>query len=209
MICCLCARWPRGRFTSRFKRMTYMMQGQNAEGLGARCVRWFRAIRVTVPGILVLAASSHAGVLTASWTAPTTNTDGSQLIQLARYRIYYGTSDSPCPGDTFFEVASPSSNPPPDQTVSVQMTGLTTGWIYSVSVTAMDTYGNESACSEVASAIAQDASAIPLPQQNDSALTPTVQDATTPTVQDGSDSTLTPQSGIRRCLPGQAKKGRC
>ena len=183
-----------------------MLRGQNAKGLGARCARWFRAIGVTVPGILALAASSHAGVLTASWTAPTTNTDGSQLIQLALYRIYYSTSDSPCPGDTFFEVASPSSNPPPDQTVSVQMTGLTTGWIYSVSVTAVDTYGNESTCSEVASAIAQDTSASSSPQ-NDSALTPTVQDATTPTVQDGSASTPTPQSGIRRCP--QAKKGRC
>jgi hypothetical protein len=130
------------------------MRRQNAEGFHSQCVRWFCVIGPML-GLLVVAASGHAGVLTASWTAPTTNTDGSQLTQLVLYRIYYSTSDSPCPGSTFFEVASSTSIPPPNQTVSVQMTGLTTGSIYGVSVTAVDANGNESACSVVASALAR------------------------------------------------------
>jgi hypothetical protein len=92
---------------------------------------------LTFIGVLVLVvASSHAGVLTASWTAPTTNTDGSALAGLAFYRLYYSTSDSPCPGSTFAEVATSTSTPAPNQSVSFQLPGLTTGWIYGVSVAA-------------------------------------------------------------------------
>ena len=114
-------------------------------------------------------APGEAGVLDASWTAPTTNTDGSALTNLALYRVYYSESDSPCPSSTFFEVATSTSSPPPDQTVSFQLTGLTTGSIYSVSVTAVDADGNESACSDAASAMALD----------DAVVTPT--DTVTPT----------------------------
>jgi Abnormal spindle-like microcephaly-assoc'd, ASPM-SPD-2-Hydin len=139
------------------------MRRQNTEGFRPRCVRWFRAIGLTLGGILLVAASSHAGVLNASWTAPTTNTDGSALTDLALYRVYYSISASPCPGSTFFQAATPTSIPPPSQTVSFQLTGLTTGSIYSVAVTAVNTYGNESACSAVASAVAR----------GDSSVTPT------------------------------------
>jgi hypothetical protein len=182
------------------------MRRQHAAGFRSRCVRWFRAMQLTLGGLLMMAASGHAGVLTASWTAPTANTDGSALTQLGLYRLYYGTSDTPCPGSTLVEVASPTSTPLPDQTVSVQMTGLTTGWIYTVSVTAVDIFGNESACSEVASAIAQDDSVITPTAQDGSASTPPPQDdsASSPSGQEGSAST--PKSF---CPPGQAKKGRC
>jgi len=172
-------------------------------------MRWFRVNGLMLGVLLLAAATGHAGVLTASWIAPTTNTDGSALTQLAFYRLYYSTSDAPCPGTTYFEVASSTSIPQPDQTVSFQMTGLTTSSIYSVSVTAVDTNGVESACSDVASAVARD----------DSTTTPTVQDTTTP-VQDTTSPTVqgtttptmpngsatTPNSF---CPPGQAKKGRC
>jgi len=168
------------------------MRRPNAEELRSRFVRSCHSIGLMLGGILLVAVSSDAGVLTASWTAPTTNTDGSQLTQLALYRVYYNTSDSPCKDSTFVEVASPDSNPPPDETVSFQLTGLTTGWIYSVSVTAVDASGNESVCSEVASAIAQD----------DSVTTPAAPDATTT----APDATTSPE---RFCPPGQAKKGRC
>ena len=177
------------------------MRRQNAEEFRSRCVRCFYAIVLGLGGTLLAAASATPGVLTASWTAPTTNTDGSQLTQLGLYRVYYDTSGSPCPGSSFVEVASPDSNPPPDERVSFQLTGLTTGWIYSVSVTAVDASGNESACSEIASAIAQD----------DSVTTPAAPDATTT----APDSTTTPAapdattSPERFCPPGQAKKGRC
>ena len=68
------------------------------------------------------AASGHAGVLIASRTAPTTNTDDSALTNLAFYRLYYSTSDSPYPGSTFFAVTSPTPMPQPNQTVSFQLT---------------------------------------------------------------------------------------
>ena len=136
------------------------MRRQNTEGCRSRRVRWFRAIGLTVNGILLVAASSHAGVLNASWTEPITNTDGSALTNLDLYRVYYSTSDSPCPGSTFFQVATWTSIPPPNQTVSFQLTGLTTGSIYSVAVTAVDTNGNESECSDAANAVARDDSAV-------------------------------------------------
>ena len=36
--------------------------------------------------------SSAVGAATVSWEAPTTNTDGSPLMDLTGYRIYYGSS---------------------------------------------------------------------------------------------------------------------
>jgi hypothetical protein len=107
-------------------------------------------------GILLATTSGHAGVLTATWTAPTTNTDGSAVTDLAFYRVYYDTSDLPCPGSTFFEVASPTPTPQPGQTLSFQLTGLTTASIYNVSITAVSSSGGESSCSDIAGAIARD-----------------------------------------------------
>ena len=105
----------------------------------------------------ILSATTHAvaGVLDAAWTAPTSNTDGSSLNDLASYRVYYSTSATPCPGATFFSVASSTTTPPANQTVNFRLTGLTTGSTYNVAITALDTGGNESACSAVASAVAQ------------------------------------------------------
>jgi hypothetical protein len=37
-------------------------------------------------------ASSTVGTATVSWEAPTTNTNGTPLMDLAGYRIYYGSS---------------------------------------------------------------------------------------------------------------------
>src|SRR5213593_1305500 len=160
---------------------------------------WLLAVGLALGGALLVEAPGEAGVLDASWTAPTTNTDGSALTNLALYRVYYSESDSPCPSSTFFEVASSTSTPPPDQTVDFQLTGLTTGSIYSVWVTAVDMDGNESACSDAASGIAQDDSATtpitrtdPLSPQDGSVSTPTGQDATA----------TTPRSF---CPPGQAR----
>lgn len=41
--------------------------------------------------VTVAAANSGSGNATLTWSAPTTNTDGSTLSDLAGYRIYYGT----------------------------------------------------------------------------------------------------------------------
>src|SRR5437660_7762857 len=113
------------------------MRRQNAEGYGSRCDRWIRAIGLTFTGILLVAASSHAGVLNVSWTAPTKNTEGSSLVDPALYRVYYSTSASPCPGSNFVQVAASTLIPSPNQTVSLQLTGLATGSTYRVSVTAV------------------------------------------------------------------------
>ncbi len=42
--------------------------------------------------VAVTAAGSNGGSASLSWTPPTANTNGSQLTNLAGYRIYYGTS---------------------------------------------------------------------------------------------------------------------
>ena len=105
--------------------------------------------------LLLVTTPARAGFLDASWTAPTTNTDGSPLKDLASYRVYYGTPSAPCPGSSRAQMASATSSPGPNQAVSLRLTGLTVGTLYNVAVTAMDTAGNESACSSVASAVAR------------------------------------------------------
>lgn len=98
--------------------------------------------------LLLLAPAAEAGILDLSWNAPTTNSDGSPLTDLSGYRVYWGTS--------------PGSTTPPCNTNSTlvgnvstyQLTGLIEGTIYSVQVTALDTSGNESACSNEDSAAA-------------------------------------------------------
>src|SRR5437773_10464185 len=98
-------------------------------------------------GLLLIAIPGEAGILDASWTAPTTNTDGSPLTDLASYRVYYGSATGSCPGSIFFEVASPTSSPAPNTTMSFRLVGLAPGTRYYVSVTAVDLSGNESGCS--------------------------------------------------------------
>lgn len=49
----------------------------------------------TLPAFAIAVnAASSSGAATLSWTAPTQNTDGSALTNLAGYRIYYGTSSA-------------------------------------------------------------------------------------------------------------------
>lgn len=113
-----------------------------------------------VPTVLVIAilgdaVPGFAGILDASWTAPTTNTDGSPLTDLGSYRVYLATSGAPCPTSSSFAVASPTPSPGPNQTVSSRLTGLRAGTPYSVAVSAVDLAGSESACSDVASGVAR------------------------------------------------------
>src|SRR6266481_6352860 len=120
-------------------------------------IRWGRwlAAGLASAAMILTAGPARAGVLDATWTAPTTNTDGSPLTDLASYRIYYGITSSPCPGSSVVQATSPSSSPGPGQTVSQRLTGLTAGALYNVAVTAMDARGMESACSSIASAAAR------------------------------------------------------
>jgi hypothetical protein len=117
--------------------------------------RWLLGLALALAAVLLVTITGDAGILDASWTAPTTNVDGSPLADLASYRVYYGSSNPPCPGASFVQVASSTTSPGPNQTVTVRLTGLTTGALYYVSVTAVDAQGNESACEPAASAVAQ------------------------------------------------------
>ena len=47
----------------------------------------------TTPGFSVEVSQVQLGSVTLSWTAPTQNSDGSALSDLAGYKIYYGTSE--------------------------------------------------------------------------------------------------------------------
>src|SRR5438876_6585712 len=107
-------------------------------------------------GILLMTAEGETGILDASWTAPTTNTDGGPLTDLASFRLYYGTTASPCPGASFLRIESPTSTPASGQTMSARLTGLISGSRYFASVSAVDTTGNESACSTTEDAVARD-----------------------------------------------------
>lgn len=49
---------------------------------------------VSLPAFSINVLQLSLGTATVSWTAPTTNTDGSALTNLAGYRIAYGTSQS-------------------------------------------------------------------------------------------------------------------
>ena len=64
----------------------------------------YAGLGLILGGLLLIAIPGEAGILDASWTAPTTNTDGSPLTDLAAYRVYYGTSGAPCRGARFFRL---------------------------------------------------------------------------------------------------------
>jgi Big-like domain-containing protein len=124
-------------------------------GKSARSVLRRLELTLLLIAILLAATPSLAGILDAAWTAPTTNTDGSSLTDLASYRVYVATSGAPCPVSPSVAVASPTPSPGPNQTVSSRLTGLRAGTSYGVAVSAVDLGGSESACSGVASAVAR------------------------------------------------------
>src|SRR2546422_11452206 len=117
--------------------------------------QWLLVSIVAVGALLLLACPVRAGVLDATWNAPTTNADGDLLTNLTSYRVYYGTSDPPCPTSSFTTVPLVIPAPAPDTVVSVTLIGLITEAVYFVQVTAVDASGNESACSSLASGVAR------------------------------------------------------
>ena len=76
---------------------------------------------------LVMAGCASGGVLDVSWSAPRTNADGSPRTDATSYLVYYSIKKQPCPGGVFVRAGSPAARPGADQTVSVQLTGLTPG----------------------------------------------------------------------------------
>jgi hypothetical protein len=99
--------------------------------------------------ISVAAASSPtppaSGTAQLNWTAPTTNTNGTPLTDLAGFHVYYGTSQSDL--SQSIDVASPSET---SYTVSSLSTGT---WYFAVTAYASD--GTQSALSNVQSVAVQ------------------------------------------------------
>lgn len=85
--------------------------------------------------------ASSGGTATLAWSAPTSNTNGSALTDLAGYHIHYGTNASSL---------SNTINIPSAGSVSYVVTGLTAGtWYFAIS--AYTNSGLESAISNVGS----------------------------------------------------------
>jgi len=110
---------------------------------------------LTLAGVVATAAGVDAASVSLSWSAPTTNADGTPLTDLANYRVYLATTAPSCPSASFLTVSSPTSTPPAGQTVASRVTALTAGATYFVRITAVDGAGNQSSCSPSASGVAQ------------------------------------------------------
>ncbi|HEX9023545.1 MAG TPA: fibronectin type III domain-containing protein, partial [Geobacteraceae bacterium] len=95
-----------------------------------------RTALAVIIGYLVFAFNTpalFAGNSQLSWTPPTTNTDGSQLTNLAGYKIYYGTASGQ------YTQAVNAGN-----VTSYTITNLTNGVKYYFAATAYNTAGVES-----------------------------------------------------------------
>jgi len=103
----------------------------------------------------LILAGCASGVLDVSFVAPSTNTDGSPLKDVASYRVYYDTTDAPCPGGRAIIAAAPKVPLPPGQPLGVRLTRLTVGRLYYVAVTAVNSRGIESSCTNTVSARAR------------------------------------------------------
>jgi hypothetical protein len=95
----------------------------------------------SLPAFSITVAQPTNGSATVSWTAPTQNTDGSALTNLAGFRIVYGASASAL--NQTVELSNPSLS-------TYTISGLTSGtWYFAVK--AYNTVGGESAQSSTAS----------------------------------------------------------
>ncbi len=97
-------------------------------------------LAATLPEFTITVNQVSLGSVTLNWTAPTQNTDGSVLMNLAGYKIYYGTSPDNYPNQI-------SINNPGITTDLVD--NLTPNTWYFVS-TAFNSAGEESDVSNVA-----------------------------------------------------------
>ena len=99
-------------------------------------------------------APADAASVNISWTAPTTNADGTPLQDLGGYRLYLDTRTPACPSGSFHAVSSATTAPGAGQQINNRLTGLVANTTYFARVTAIDRNGNESACSGTASGAA-------------------------------------------------------
>src|SRR3972149_144424 len=118
--------------------------------------RWrLLALAASAAALLLLASPVQAGVLGATWNAPTTNEDATPLDDLWTYRVYFGLSNPPCPTSSYWEIASATAAPTPGTVVTFGLSQLVMGDVYFVQVTAVNTSGVESACSDRATGVAR------------------------------------------------------
>jgi len=97
---------------------------------------------------------TDAASIGVSWTAPTTNADGTPLQDLSGYRLYVDTQTPACPSSSFHAVSSPTAAPAAGQQISNHLTGLAANTTYFARITAVDRSGNESGCSGATSGVA-------------------------------------------------------
>jgi Abnormal spindle-like microcephaly-assoc'd, ASPM-SPD-2-Hydin len=115
-------------------------------------LRRFRRVLTVVAAVLgSVVATAEAASINVSWTAPTTNVDGSPLTDLAGYRLYVGTTTPACPGPSFHAIDAASAPTKPAEPVHRRITGLIASATYVTRVTAVDTSGTEGPCSAPAS----------------------------------------------------------
>ena len=132
------------------------MLDQRAQLLRAAVrLRWHRSTTMAAGTALILTGCATGGVLDASWVAPVTNTDGTPVTEVVPYRVYYSTTDPPCPRGRAIVAAAPKVPLPSDQRLEVRLTGLTLGKLYYVAVTAVNSRGIASSCSSTVSAPAR------------------------------------------------------
>jgi len=88
-------------------------------------------------------SGGSSGAASLTWTEPTTNVDGTSLINLAGYKVYYGTT--PVNYTTSLDIGN---------VTTYTVTGLSSGTTYYFAVIAYNTNGGESGFSnEVSKAI--------------------------------------------------------
>lgn len=91
-------------------------------------------------------AEVFAGGGVATWNPPTTNTDGTQLVDLAGYKLYWRTASGSYSQSQSMNISVCSACPDPVGTeVEIGcIGGLTPGTTYYIVATAYNTSGNES-----------------------------------------------------------------
>src|SRR6185295_1007544 len=110
---------------------------------------------LTVVMLVAGSARVEAASLSLSWSAPTTNADGTPLTDLAGYHLYLATSPPPCPSVSYFSVGAPTPAPSIGDVLSSRVVSLVAGATYFVAVTAVDLGGLESQCTQTVSGLAQ------------------------------------------------------
>ena len=116
-----------------------------------------RRLVASLTVVILVCASVHADAasLSFSWSAPTTNEDGTPLVDLAGYRVYLGTSPPPCPSASYFSIGSSSPAPRLGEVLSSSVASLVAGAMYYVTLTAVDLGGLESRCTQPVSGPAE------------------------------------------------------